>query len=70
MSNISISNLDLTGSELFIDSETFMNELSDRELEISGGFPSPPILPDSRVIDPPKSLPPNSFPVLTIPTPQ
>ncbi|MCU0536153.1 MAG: hypothetical protein MUD14_19885 [Hydrococcus sp. Prado102] len=39
MSNISISNLDLTGSKLFIDSESFMNELSDRELDISGGFP-------------------------------
>ena len=70
MSNISISNLNLTGSELFADSESFMNELSDRELEISGGFPSPPILPDSRVIDPLKSIPPNSFPAFTIPLPQ
>jgi hypothetical protein len=38
MSNITISELRPAGSELFQDSESFLNELTDREmLEIEGG---------------------------------
>lgn len=39
MSNISISNLSPTGSELFAGDENFMSELSENELaSIAGGF--------------------------------
>jgi bacteriocin-like protein len=39
MATINISDLRPTGSELFSDSESYMNELSDSELEtINGGL--------------------------------
>ncbi len=39
MPNISISNLNPTGSDLFIDDESFMSDLTEQELNnISGGF--------------------------------
>ena len=39
MSNISISELRPAGSELFQDSESYLNELGDRETEmVQGGF--------------------------------
>lgn len=39
MATIVISELRPTGSELFLDSETFMTDLTDNDLnEISGGF--------------------------------
>ncbi|MCU0532328.1 MAG: hypothetical protein MUD14_00250 [Hydrococcus sp. Prado102] len=37
MANISIADLNLSGSVLFIDSESFMNELTDNEMRIEGG---------------------------------
>jgi hypothetical protein len=40
MANINIKNLNsnITGSDLFSDSESFMRDLSDDELETTGGF--------------------------------
>ncbi|PIG94025.1 hypothetical protein [Gloeocapsopsis sp. IPPAS B-1203] len=39
MSCLNISDLSVTGLELFQDAESFMNELSDREIEnITGGW--------------------------------
>jgi len=37
MANITLSELQITGSELFQDSESFLNELTDVE-SISGGY--------------------------------
>lgn len=37
MSTIKINDLRPTGAELFSDSETYMNELGDSELDIYGG---------------------------------
>lgn len=37
MPNIKISNLSSVGSELFDDSETFLNELSDQEIGVVRG---------------------------------
>ena len=45
MSNISISDLNPTGSELFIDSESFMSELTNSELNLLGGGKFPESLP-------------------------
>jgi hypothetical protein len=40
MSSIEISNLSPAGSQLFQDTESFLDELTDQELgEIEGGFP-------------------------------
>ena len=48
MSNIKISNLHPTGSELFTDSESYMAELADSELDIiNGGVWTTPVV--SRV---------------------
>jgi hypothetical protein len=48
MSNISISNLNPTGSELFADDESFMSDLTDREFNsINGG-----LLADFQAITP------------------
>ncbi len=39
MANIEIKNLQLAGSELFQDSETFLNEMSDSEVwSVQGGI--------------------------------
>ncbi len=39
MTNISISNLNPVGSQLFVDDESFMTELSESELDgINGGY--------------------------------
>ena len=38
MANIKISDLRPTGSELFADSESYMAELADSELDVSGGL--------------------------------
>ncbi|KYC38060.1 hypothetical protein WA1_37535 [Scytonema hofmannii PCC 7110] len=39
MSNIEIKNLQLAGSELFQDSESYLNEMSDREVwSVQGGL--------------------------------
>jgi len=37
MANIAISDLRPTGSDLFFDSESYMKDLSDGELDIQGG---------------------------------
>lgn len=37
MAKITISNLPTSGNELFIDSESYLNELSDAELEMTKG---------------------------------
>jgi hypothetical protein len=37
MANIKISDLQATGYELFSDSESFLSDLSDNELQITGG---------------------------------
>ena len=42
MATIKISNLHPTGTELFSDSESYMNELDDGELvNVNGGFSTP-----------------------------
>jgi hypothetical protein len=38
MANITISNLHPVGSELFSDSESYLSQLSEGDLEILGGF--------------------------------
>ncbi|MDZ8109384.1 MAG: hypothetical protein RM338_27665 [Nostoc sp. DedQUE12a] len=38
MANIKINNLSPAGSELFQDSESFLNELTDAELGTRGGI--------------------------------
>ncbi len=43
MSSITISNLHPTGSDLFSDSESYLKELSESELDVQGGIW--PILP-------------------------
>jgi hypothetical protein len=45
MSNISIFDLNPTGSELFADSESFLNELTNSELNFLGGGKFPESLP-------------------------
>ena len=40
MANIKVNDLQPTGSELFFDSESFLNELSDAEMDIKGGWSS------------------------------
>ena len=38
MATIKISELNATGSDLFDDAETYLHELSERELRIQGGI--------------------------------
>ncbi len=38
MSNIKIKNLNTNGSALFKDSESYLSELTEQELKITGGF--------------------------------
>jgi hypothetical protein len=38
MANIKVSDFQKLGSELFSDSESFMNDLTENELEIVGGY--------------------------------
>jgi hypothetical protein len=40
MATIKISDLHSVGSELFMDSESYLNELTDEELNTQGGFPT------------------------------
>jgi hypothetical protein len=40
MANITISNLYLVGSELLLDSESYLSELVESELSIQGGLPN------------------------------
>ncbi|MCU0536236.1 MAG: hypothetical protein MUD14_20305 [Hydrococcus sp. Prado102] len=40
MANITISNLNPVGSELFSDSESYLNQISEEELKIQGGLMS------------------------------
>lgn len=44
MANIAISNLFTAGSDLFLDSESYMTDISDRGLEqvVGGGSAIPP----------------------------
>lgn len=44
MANIAISNLYLTGSDLFMDSESFFNDLIDEELITTNGGLSPVVI--------------------------
>ncbi|WP_193198122.1 hypothetical protein [Nostoc sp. MG11] len=38
MANIVVNDIKLAGAELFVDYETFINDLEDNELEIRGGL--------------------------------
>jgi hypothetical protein len=38
MATIKITNLYSTGSELFQDSESYLNEVTDEEMTLGGGF--------------------------------
>lgn len=38
MATIQISNLSATGAELFGDSESYLNELTNEEMNLTGGF--------------------------------
>ena len=38
VNDIKVNDIKLAGTELFEDSESFISDLSDNELEISGGF--------------------------------
>jgi hypothetical protein len=71
MASIKISNLYPAGSELFKDSESFMNELGDRELgSINGGIRLPSLLPSPTPYSPrcyPTLLSPFCKPMLTLP---
>ncbi|MBW4617101.1 MAG: class IIb bacteriocin, lactobin A/cerein 7B family [Desmonostoc vinosum HA7617-LM4] len=44
MASINISNLNPVGSELFMDSESFMNELTEQELNATNGGLSPIVI--------------------------
>ncbi|MBW4617105.1 MAG: class IIb bacteriocin, lactobin A/cerein 7B family [Desmonostoc vinosum HA7617-LM4] len=44
MASINISNLQPVGSELFMDSESFMNELTEQELNGTNGGLSPIVI--------------------------
>lgn len=38
MANIEVNDINPVGSELFADSESFLNELNNDEMDIQGGF--------------------------------
>jgi hypothetical protein len=38
MADIKINDITITGAELFLDSETFLNDLGDDELNLRGGL--------------------------------
>lgn len=40
MATIQISNLSTTGAELFGDSESYLNDLTNEEMNLTGGFVS------------------------------
>jgi hypothetical protein len=42
MTDIKIENLNISGSELFLDSESFLNELDIDELSVLGGLKARP----------------------------
>ena len=44
MANIAISNLRAPGAELFMDSESYLQELTDTELDVTKGGTSPLIV--------------------------
>jgi hypothetical protein len=50
MSTIAISDLRPTGSDLFIDSENYLRELSESEMIINNGGTSPVVIPVTLVI--------------------
>ena len=67
MSTIKISNLYPVGSELFLDSESLLKELTDDEMNLTGGFRSftrPPRLPCTRPPRSPFTLPTRSVPII------
>ncbi|NEO35936.1 MAG: hypothetical protein F6J90_06185 [Moorea sp. SIOASIH] len=67
MSNLKISELRSAGSELFHDSESFLNELTDQQEidSVLGGFH----IPFSKLtITVPKTFPFKTFPFKTPPT--
>ncbi|AOY84126.1 hypothetical protein BJP36_33590 [Moorena producens JHB] len=68
MSNIKISELRSAGSELFHDSESFLNELTDeQEIDsVLGGFRIHPF--SKRTITFPKTFPSKTFPIHPFPT--
>lgn len=43
MSNITVSNLNPAGSDLFSDSESYLRDLSQTELKVQGGAISTPL---------------------------
>ncbi|WP_019499240.1 hypothetical protein [Pseudanabaena sp. PCC 6802] len=54
MANIDISELNISGSDLFDDTETYLQELSEEELGIQGGIIDgciPPLLPTPLTTD-------------------
>ncbi|WP_019501945.1 hypothetical protein [Pseudanabaena sp. PCC 6802] len=54
MANISIPNLSPAGSDLFVDSESYMNDVSDRDLgHVAGGG---------------SAIPPDTIPPVTLTT--
>ncbi|MFN6569530.1 hypothetical protein [Dendronalium sp. ChiSLP03b] len=57
MANINISDLHSAGYDLFSDSELFINDLSEEELNIQGGFISRPwFSPYCRPIPTPRPI--------------
>lgn len=44
MASIKISDIHPAGSELFVDSESFMNDLADQELSATNGGLSPVVI--------------------------
>jgi hypothetical protein len=45
MTSISISNLNTTGSDLFVDSESYLHELSNDSANVAGGIMVTPLTP-------------------------
>jgi hypothetical protein len=45
MTSISISNLNTTGSDLFLDAESYLNELSNDSANVVGGIMVTPLTP-------------------------
>ncbi|BAZ42603.1 hypothetical protein NIES4101_85720 [Calothrix sp. NIES-4101] len=52
MATISISNLNTSGAELFLDAETYLHELTDSELDMTKGgcFDIPPIFKPTTIL--------------------
>lgn len=69
MSNISISDLSVTGSELFTDSESFLNELTNDKLNIINGGIRGLLVPPTQPGFISCVLPAPSFVAPTVPAP-